>query len=235
MATSGQPAPREVQRASIALGVAVGVFGISFGVVATGAGLSVAMACAMSLLVFTGATQFAVIGVLAAGGSAFAAIGSGLLLGARHIAYGLALNRRMPPGIWRRLLAAQFLIDESTAMATAQDDPAHAESAFWWTGLSVFVCWNLGTLAGALVGDSLGDPGALGLDAVFPAAFLALLAPLLRRPDGRAAAVAGAVIGLVLVPFAPAGVPIVAAAAGVVAGLFFARPDTAPPPPAELV
>jgi 4-azaleucine resistance transporter AzlC len=233
--TSGQPAPREVRRASVTLAVAVGVFGISFGVVATGAGLSVPMACAMSLLVFTGATQFAVIGVLAAGGSALAAIGSGLLLGARHIAYGLSLSRRMPPGIWKRLLAAQFLLDESTAMATAQDDPADAQRAFWWTGLSVFVFWNLGTLVGALFGNSLGDPGALGLDAVFPAAFLALLAPLLRRPDGRAAAIAGSVIGLALVPFAPAGVPIVAAAAGVVAGLFFVDADTSPPPPEELV
>ena len=145
------------------------------------------------------------------------------------------MSRRLPPGIWKRLLAAQFLLDESTAMATAQDDPAHAESAFWWTGLSVFVCWNLGTLLGALFGNSLGDPGALGLDAVFPAAFLALLAPLLRRPDGRAAAIAGAVIGLALVPFAPAGVPIVAGAAGVVAGLFFFDADTPPPPPEELV
>ena len=219
----------------MALGVAVGVFGISFGVVATGAGLSVPMACAMSILVFTGATQFAVIGVLAAGGSALAAIGSGLLLGARHVAYGLSLNRRMSPQPWRRLLAAQFLIDESTAMAIAQDNPADAEGAFWWAGVSVFVFWNLGTLVGALFGNALGDPKDLGLDAVFPAAFLALLVPLLRRRDGRAAAIAGAIIALVLVPFAPAGVPIVAAAAGVAAGLFFANPDAPPPGPDELV
>lgn len=211
------------------------MFGISFGVVATGTGLSVPMACALSLLVFTGATQYAVIGVLAAGGSALAAIGSGLLLGARHVAYGLSLNRRMPPSIWKRLLAAHFLLDESTAMASAHEDPAEAQHAFWWAGLSVFVFWNVGTLLGALFGNALGDPDALGLDAVFPAAYLALLVPLLRRPDGRAAAIGGAVIGAVLVPFTPAGVPIVAAAAGVVAGLFVAPPDTPAPPPEELV
>ena len=111
-----------MRRAAVTLGAAVGVFGVSFGVVATGAGLSVPMACAFSLFVFTGATQFATVGVLASGGSPLAAIASGLLLGARHIGYGLALHRLLPPAGRRRLLAAQFLIDESTALATTQPD-----------------------------------------------------------------------------------------------------------------
>lgn len=214
-----------MRRASVTLGLAVGVFGVSFGVVATGAGLSVPMVCAFSLFVFTGATQFATVGVLASGGSPLAAIASGLLLGARHIGYGLALHRLLPPERRRRLIAAQFLIDESTAMATAQDDTSQAPGAFWWAGLSVFVCWNVGTAIGAFFGDAIGDPADLGLDAVFPAAFLALLVPLVRRPDGRAAALSGVVIALALVTFTPAGVPIVAAAAGAVVGLRFARPD----------
>lgn len=215
---------------SVTLGAAVGVFGISFGVVATGAGLSVAMACAMSLFVFTGATQFAAVGVIAAGGSPIAAIGTGLLLGARHVGYGLALRRLLRGPTARKLLAAQLLIDESTAMATGQASADDADRAFWWTGLAVFACWNVGTLVGATFGDALGDPAALGLDAVFPAAFLALLVPLLRRTDGRISAAAGAAIALVLVPFTPAGVPIIVAAAGAVLGALLAPSDTPPGP-----
>lgn len=208
------PTPHEVRRAAVLLGAAVGLVGISFGVVASAAGLSLPMACAMSVFVFTGASQFAAVGVLASGGSSLAAIGSGLLLGTRHIAYGLALHRVLPLDRWRRLLAAQLLIDESTAMATAQPDPRVGTGAFWWTGASVFVCWNAGTAAGAAFGDAIGDPSTYGLDAVFPAAFLALLAPHLRGHPGRVAAALGAAIGLALVPLTPAGVPVVAASAG---------------------
>ena len=208
------PTPREVRRTAVILGAAVGVFGVSFGVVATGAGLSVAMVCAFSIFVFTGATQFAAVSVLASGGTPIAAIASGLLLGARHVGYGLALHRLLAKSPRRRLLAAQFLIDESAALATAQEDTSLAERAFWWGGLSVFVMWNLGTLVGALLGDSLGKPEDLGLDAVLPAAFLALLLPHLRRLDGRVAAGIGAGIALVLVSFTPPGVPIVSAAIG---------------------
>lgn len=204
------------------LGAAVGVFGISFGVVAVAAGLSVPMACAMSLFVFTGATQFAAVGVIAAGGSPLAALGTGLLLGVRHIGYGIALRRTVRGSLARRLLAAQFLIDESTVMGLAQPDAETGDRAFWWAGLSVFVCWNAGTLVGALLGDSIGDPAALGLDAVFPAAFLALLAPSFLVDERRIAAAVGAVVALALVPFTPAGVPVVAAGA-VAVGVAFTR------------
>jgi predicted branched-subunit amino acid permease len=114
------------------------------------------------------------------------------------------------------------VIDETTAMARAQDEPAAARRAFLATGVSVWLCWNAGTLLGALLGGGLGDPRRLGLDAMFPAAFLALLAPQLRRPGAPVAAVAGAAIAVVLVPFAPAGVPVIAALAGVVPGLLLA-------------
>ena len=224
------PTPPATRRTAVTLGVAVSVFGVSFGVVATGAGLSAPMACAMSLFVFTGATQFAAVGVLATGGSPIAAIGSGLLLGVRHIGYGLALRRKLAPDRLRRLLAAQFLIDESTLLALSESDPESASGAFWWGGLSVFVGWNVGTLLGALLGDAIGDPATYGLDAVFPAAFLALLVPLLRRRDGRAVALAGAVIGLVLVPFTPAGVPIIVASAGALVAFAVRDPELPPAP-----
>jgi predicted branched-subunit amino acid permease len=228
------------------LGVAVGLFGTSFGVLATTAGLSVAQTCVMSLLVFTGASQFAVVGILATGGSLASAFGSALLLAARNAAYGVAMaptlvRRRRGSGaragrrdrgrLARRLVAAQLVIDETTAMATAQSTPAAREQAFWITGIAVFLCWNISTAIGAVAGDAIGDPEAFGLDAAFPAGFVALSVPHLASRAGRVAAATGVAIALLLVPFTPAGVPIVAAAAGVVPALFVAgRPGdgTAP-------
>ncbi|MBA2325625.1 MAG: AzlC family ABC transporter permease [Actinobacteria bacterium] len=205
-----------ILRSSLALGAAVGVFGMSFGVLAASADVPVPMACAMSLFVFTGATQFAAVSVVASGGSPLSAVVSGLLLGLRHTGYGLALDRTLPRSPRRRLLAAQFLLDESAAMALAQADPEDGRRAFWTAGLAVFGFWNAGTLVGALFGSVLGDPATLGLDAVFPAAFLALLVPLVRTGDGRLAAATGALIGMILVPLLAAGLPIVLAAAGAI-------------------
>lgn len=214
--------PARVRRDIWVLGAAVGVFGASFGVLATTAGLTVAQACAMSVLVFTGASQFAVVGVLEVGGSLGSAFGSALLLAARNAAYGVALaptlSRR---SLGRRLLAAQIVIDETTALAMAQPGRVAREQAFWTTGIAVFVCWNIGTVLGAVAGDAIGDPEALGLDAAFPAGFVALAVPHLGSRQGKIAAVCGAVIALVLIPLTPAGVPIVAAALGVVPAVLF--------------
>jgi predicted branched-subunit amino acid permease len=138
------------------------------------------------------------------------------------------LSRR---SLGRRLLAAQIVIDESTAMATAQPGPRAREQAFWLTGLAVFVCWNVGTVVGGFAGDAVGDPEALGLDAAFPAGFVALAVPHLRSTRGRVAAVSGAVIALLLIPLAPAGLPIVAAALGVIPALLFAPPPDDPTAP----
>jgi 4-azaleucine resistance transporter AzlC len=219
------PLEPNVRRAIWALGAAVGVFGMSFGVLATTAGLTAAQACAMSLLVFTGASQFATVGVLAAGGSLGSAFGSALLLAARNAAYGVALAPTLAGRpLWRRLLAAQLIIDESTAMATAQAAPRAREHAFWMTGIAVFVCWNVGTVFGAVAGDAIGDPEVLGLDAAFPAGFVALALPHLGSRRGRVAAVSGALIALALIPLAPAGLPIVAAALGVVPAVLFTEP-----------
>jgi predicted branched-subunit amino acid permease len=208
---------------ALAIGLATAVYGFSFGALAVTAGLSTLQTVAMSALVFTGATQLAVVGVLLAGGALPGAIANGLVLALRHLAYGVAVAPLLPRSLAGRLGASQLIIDESVAMATAQRDPAAARRAFWATGLSVFVCWNSATLAGALASQALTDPEALGLDAVFPAAFVALLAPQLRRPGAPAAALAGALIAAVLVPFVPPGVPVLVAATGVLAGLRRAR------------
>ncbi|MDO9353594.1 MAG: AzlC family ABC transporter permease [Solirubrobacteraceae bacterium] len=195
---------------ALGIGVATGVYGGSFGVLAVGAGLSVAQACVMSLIVFTGGSQFAAIGVIGAGGSPAAAVGSALLLGVRNAAYGLSMAPLLPAARGRRALASHLVIDESTAMARAQDDPEQARAAFYATGVAIFVLWNLGTLVGAVAGGSL-DPEQYGLDAMFPAAFLALLAPQLRQPGAPTVALVGALIAVVLVPLTPAGLPVFAA------------------------
>jgi 4-azaleucine resistance transporter AzlC len=213
------PAPPDPVGASVVLGLAVGVFGISFGVLAVATGLSPAQACAMSLLVFTGASQFAVVGVIGSGGSTPAALASALLLAARNAAYGLSLSSVVTGRLPTRLLGAQLVIDESTAMATAQRTPADRRRGFWAAGLAVFVCWNVGTLLGALGGDAIGDPETYGLDAAFPAGFVALVVPHLRSLEGRVVAALGVATALVLVPFAPAGLPVLAAAAAVLVGL----------------
>ena len=221
MAAGTRTTRTRIYRDAVAIGVAAGAYAVSYGVLAVSAGLTVAQACAMSLLVFTGATQFAVVGVLAGGGGIGAALGPGLLLAARNAVYGLALTRILRGGRPLRALKAQLVIDETTAMARAhEDDP---ERAFLATGYSVFVFWNVGTLAGALLGSGIGDVRDYGLDAMFPAAFLALLAPQLRRPGAPVTAVAGALIAVALLAFVPAGVPILAALLGLVPGVVFLR------------
>ena len=212
------PRMRPVVTASITLGFAIGVFAVSFGVGAVSAGASVAQTCVMSLLVFTGATQFSAISVIGAGGSTASALGGALLLAARNGVYGLTMARRLPGTLGRRLIAAQLTIDESTAMSAAQIDPVAQRTAFWITGCSVYVFWNLGTLVGALAGTAI-DPQTFGLDAAFPAAYVAMLWPLLRDGRGRLAATLGAVICVTLIPFVPVGIPILCAALAVLVGV----------------
>jgi 4-azaleucine resistance transporter AzlC len=202
-----------VVRDSLGVGIAVGAYGFAFGASSVAAGLTVVQSCLLSLLAFTGGTQFAVVGVVAGGGGMAAALASGLLLGARNTLYAMRLSPLLRVRGVRRLLAALGTIDESTAMAVAQPSPPLARVAFWWTFAGVFVFWNLTTLLGALVG-SLVDPATIGLDAVVPAAFLALLAPRLRAGVTEVrVAVAGAVIAAALIPFTPPGVPVLTACA----------------------
>jgi 4-azaleucine resistance transporter AzlC len=212
------PALRPVVVASATLGTAVGVFGVSFGVGAVNAGATILQACVMSLLVFTGASQFAAVSVIGAGGSTASALSSAMVLAARNGVYGLTMGRRINGRLATRLVAAQLTIDESSAMSMAQDDPQAQRAAFWITGLSIYLFWNLGTLLGALLGSAI-DPQTFGLDAAFPAGFVFMIWPLLRTPRGRIAAAIGAVVCLALVPVLPVGVPILCAAVGVLVGV----------------
>ena len=204
-------------RNALGIGVATGAYGISFGALAVAAGLSVPQACALSALMFTGASQFAFVGLIGAG--AFGAVASALLLGARNGLYGLRLAPLLP----RR--AAHLVIDESAAMALS-----YGRRGFWATGLSVFACWNLGTLAGALAGTALSDPRTLGLDAGAPAAFVALVAPRLDSREPRVIAAAATLAALAAVPLTPAGVPVLVAAAVAVALATIRRPSPAAAP-----
>lgn len=222
---------RSLITSGVTLGAAVGVFGAVFGVGAVAAGGSVAQVCVMSLLVFTGASQFTAVSVVASGGSIGSAVGAGLILAARNGVYGLAMARVIRGSLARRLVAAHVTIDETTAMATAQPTPDAQRAAFWIVGASVFTLWNLGTLLGALAGSAV-DPQQFGLDAAFPAGFVAMVAPHLRHRSGQLAAVGGAVICLVLIPFLPIGVPILCATVAVLVGV---RHDDATPEPASAV
>lgn len=207
------PARSATVRDSLGVGIAVGAYGFAFGAASVAAGLSVLQSCLLSLLAFTGGTQFAVVGVVAGGGGLAAALPSGLLLGARNTLYAMRLAPLLQVRGVRRLLAALGTIDESTAMAVSQPGPRLSRVAFWWTFGGVYVFWNLTTLVGAVVGTVV-DPATIGLDAVIPAAFLALLAPRLRAGRiERRMALAAAVIAGVLIPFAPPGVPVLAACA----------------------
>lgn len=212
------PELRPVFAACVTLGFAVGVFAVAFGVSAVAAGASVTQTCAMSLLVFTGASQLSAISVIGAGGSAVSAFGGAALLAARNGVYGLAMSRRLRGPLGVRLVAAQLTIDESTAMAAAQSDARHGRAAFWITGISVYVFWNVGTLIGALAGQAI-DPLTYGLDAAFPAAYVAMLWPLLADRASALTALIGATTCLVLIPFTPVGVPILCAALAVLVGV----------------
>ncbi|CAI7652239.1 unnamed protein product [Penicillium discolor] len=195
-------AEREVWREALGVVLATSAYGISFGALAVAAGLDVWQTCVLSLLMFTGGSQFAFVGVFTAGGLAAlpSAIASAALLGVRNVAYGMRMSPVVGGGPARRALAAHFTIDESTAVAIAQDDPRLRRVGFWVTGVGIFLGWNLTTLVGALVGDVLGDPKAWGLDAAAAAAFLALLWPRLRQRQAVAVGIAAAVIAAALTP-----------------------------------
>jgi predicted branched-subunit amino acid permease len=210
-------------RASAGVGVAVSAYGLSFGALAVAAGLDVWQTCVLSLLMFSGGSQFALVGIIASGGTSagVAAIASAALLGTRNGLYAI----RMAPiigGCWpKKLLAAHWTIDESTAVSTAQATPEGQRAGFWWTGAIIYVGWNLTTLAGALIGDLLGDVSQYGLDAAAAAAFLGLLWPRLKQLQPVVVAVAAGVVAAVMLPVLPAGIPVLlAAVVAMVVGFF---------------
>jgi predicted branched-subunit amino acid permease len=210
-------------RSGLGVALATSAYGVSFGALAVASGLDVWQACVLSLVMFTGGSQFAFIGVIGAGGlaAAPAAIASAALLGVRNVAYGMRMSPVVGPGFWRRAGAAQFTIDESTAVSLAQTTGRGRAVGFWVTGIAIYVGWNLTTLAGALLGDVLGDPKAYGLDAAAAAAFLALLWPRLRRRQANAVGIAAAVVATALTPVLMPGLPVlIAAVVAIVVGWF---------------
>ncbi|MBB4666861.1 putative branched-subunit amino acid permease [Microbacterium marinum] len=194
------------------MAIATSAYGISFGALAVASGLDVWQACVLSLLMFTGGSQFAFVGVIGGGGLAAAAIASASLLGVRNVAYGMRMSPVVGEGRWRRAAASHFTIDESTAVALAQTDAAARRVGFWVTGVGIYLGWNAATLAGALLGDVLGDVRAYGLDAAAAAAFLALLWPRLRRRQAVAVGAAAAIVAAVLTPALMPGIPVLVAA-----------------------
>jgi predicted branched-subunit amino acid permease len=207
-------------RDAIGLGLAVGFYGVAFGAAADSAGLDLWQAMTLSAVMFTGASQFALVGVLGAGGGALAAVGSALLLGTRNTVYGVRLVPLLRPRGLRRLGTAHWVIDETTALSLAAPDRGLARLAFLVGGATIFLTWNAMTVVGSLGAAALTGPALAALDAVVPAAFLALLWPRLRSgfPEAatqRRVAVGGAVVALALTPFVPAGVQVIAAVVAV--------------------
>lgn len=223
--------PRPYWRDCLVVSLAVGVIGVTFGVFADAAGLDLPRIVVMSALVFTGASQFAAVGVVDDGGTGGAAVASALLLGARNVLYGPVVRRALPTSALARLGAAHFVIDETTAMAVAQSDRRNSSGAFWFTGITLWLCWNSGTVAGAVLGALIGTPETWGLDAAFPAIFVALLAAHVCTAAGRTAAVAAAAVALSAVPFSASGIPILLSVLALIPALWVrARWEGAPAP-----
>lgn len=207
------------------MGLATGTYGTGFGAIAVASGLSVGQTCALSLLMFTGASQFAFVGVLAGGGTPISASATALLLGSRNTLYGLRMAPLLGLGGPARIGAAHILIDESTAMAVTRESRRAARTGFLTTGVAIFVLWNAFTLIGAVAGDLIGDPRVYGLDAAVGAAFLALLWPRLSQRRNRVVGLLAAATALALVGIVPAGVPVLAAGGiAVLGGLMGGRP-----------
>ena len=212
-------------RVGLSIAVATGLYGVSFGALSVASGLDLLQTMALSLLLFSGGSQFAFIGVVGGGGTGAAAMSAASLLGIRNAVYGMQMNAMLRPRGLRRFAAAQVTIDESTATATGQSDPQEQARGFWVAGIGIYVLWNVFTLAGALLGNALGDPAQWGLDGAAVAAFLGLLWPRLKAREPAAIAVVCALVTLLTVPFVPAGIPIlVAAAVAALAGWFSSGP-----------
>ncbi|GLY82681.1 AzlC family ABC transporter permease [Actinoallomurus iriomotensis] len=224
---------RPAVRDGLGVGFAVGLSGVAFGAAAVAAGLSVAQTCALSLAAFSGASQFALVGVVAGGGNLIAGALGAVLLGGRNTLYGLRLAEALGVRGWRRALTAHVVIDETTAVATAQDGRRATRAGFWATAISIFAVWNVMTLLGALGASRLGNPDTYGLDVVGPAAFLALLWPRLRSGAAeRRVAVLAALVAIATTPLLPPGIPVMLAAVAALAGVSRHRPrDAADPEP----
>lgn len=239
-------ADKRAMRTGISVGIAVAAYGVSFGALSVAAGLDIMQTCFLSLVLFSGGSQFAVIGIIASGGASagIPAIASSTFLALRNGIYSMRVAPivgQVP--LWKRIFAAQLTIDESTAVAIAQEEKSAQRVGFWTTGIAIYIGWNLATLAGALLGNLIGDVSRFGLDAVAAAAFVGLLWPRLQQLQASAVAMVSAVLATILIPVTPPGVPVLAAAVvAVVFGLtnwlhreprgeeVFTQPDDLPEP-----
>jgi len=197
-----------IKRDSISVGVAVGAAGAAFGAVAVSSNFSVLQSCVLSLFLFSGASQFALVGILGGGGSPWSAIATGAFLGTRNGLYGIRMAGLLRNRGWRRVLAAHVTIDESTGMAIAQSNEAESRIAFWYTGFGVFFFWNLFTLLGALGAKAIGSSASWGLDVASPAIFVAVLWPRLKELKPKLTALVALSWALAVTHFLPVGVPI---------------------------
>lgn len=203
------PKSNVVDRTALSVAFTVGLYGAAFGAAGITANFSILQTCLLSLLLFSGASQFAVVGIMGAGGAAISAIATATLLGFRNALYGVQMAPILKVTGIKRILAAQITIDESTAVATLQDNDADRKRGFYLTGIGVYIFWNLFTFLGALGASKIGNPSVWGLDAAVPAAFCGLVWPRLK--DKRQFIISSSAIGLALLltPIAPAGVPII--------------------------
>lgn len=205
---------RATATAAFSVSFTVGLYGIAFGAAGIAAGFSLMQTCLLSLLTFSGASQFAVVGVLGAGGSAISGIATASLLGIRNALYGMRMAPLLKIKGWKRVVAAQITIDESTGVALGQSELGEEsmKHGFWLTGVGVYLFWNLFTVIGGLGAQAMGDPAAWGLDAAVPAAFLGLLWPRLTNRMERALAASALALSIALTPFVAAGIPIISTA-----------------------
>jgi len=203
--------PRDTVRDSLSVSITVGAYGVAFGAASIAAHFSVLQTCLFSLLTFTGASQFAAVGVVAAGGAGLSAVAAATMLSTRNALYGMQMSPLLKVRGLKKIAAAHVTIDESTGVALAQT-PRGTEAmrtGFWLTGLGVFIFWNIFTLLGALGAKALGDPASFGLDAAVPAAYLGLLWPRLQTNFLRLVAAASMIFALAITSWLPAGLPII--------------------------
>jgi predicted branched-subunit amino acid permease len=203
------PNRKQVDRTALSVAFTVGLYGAAFGAAGVTAGFSILQTCLLSILLFSGASQFAVVGIMGAGGSAVSAIATATLLGFRNALYGLQMAPILKVKGLKRILAAQITIDESTAVATLQENDADRRRGFYVTGIGVFVFWNLFTFLGALGASAIGDPAVWGLDAAVPAAFCGLIWPRLKNKTHFVVSAIAIAWALLLTPITAAGIPII--------------------------
>lgn len=206
---SVNPKRNQVDRTALSVAFTVGLYGAAFGAAGVTAGFSILQTCLLSILLFSGASQFAVVGIMGAGGAAVSAIATATLLGFRNALYGLQMAPILKVKGLKRILAAQITIDESTAVATLQEIDADRRRGFYITGIGVYIFWNLFTFLGALGASAIGDPSVWGLDAAVPAAFCGLIWPRLKNKTHFVVSAVAIAWALLLTPITPAGIPII--------------------------